>query len=191
MSFATLRWILAGLATLAVGVGLGVFATRTLYGDPDGEAVRPARERPVRCPPCEPCPTCPPPPRCEDGHLVPADAPLPDGAGLDEDAVRGADPGPGRPGVSMKAIAAAEAAVLDRVPTCAEVGAGTAVLELTVTVTGTTGAVRDVFVSRARLEPPETERCLEAAARDATFPAVGPEGESVLKLPVRLSDPDL
>ena len=181
------RWVTGCAVSVAVGFAGGVFATRTLYGDPVGEAVRPERERPVECPPCPPCPACPPPPRCEDGRLVPAEAaPSIDPDPEAESGAADFEAASGRSGVSMDAIAAAESAVLERVETCRTLGAGTAVLELTVTVTGTTGAVREAFATRARFDDPEAERCLEAAARAARFPATGPEGESVLKVPVRL-----
>lgn len=187
MGGSIIRWIAGCTLSLAVGVGVGVFATRTLYGDPSGDAVRPERDRPVDCPPCAPCPTCPPLPRCEDGRLVPAERPPALDPGGDPEAAAGElelEPSP--PGLSLRAVAAAEAAVLERVESCRSFGPGTAVLELTVTVTGTIGAVRDAFATRARFDDPEAERCLEAAARAAAFAAPGPEGESVLKLPVRL-----
>jgi hypothetical protein len=189
MDGAIVRWVAGCAVSVAVGFGGGVFATRTLYGDPSGDAVRPERERPVECPPCPPCPRCPPPPRCEDGRLAPAE---PEGAPSREmgaEAEAGAtdfEAASGRSGVSMDAIAAAESAVLERVETCRTYGSGGAVLELTVTVTGTTGTVREAFATRARFDDPEAERCLEAAARAARFPATGPEGQSVLKIPVRL-----
>lgn len=188
MNFATVRW--GALCVVCAGLGFwaGAFSTRTLYGDPAASGVRPAKERPVECPPCSPCPICPPPPVCEDGRLVPADTELPED-GLGDGASAGdlpEDDPSGLPGLSVATVRAAEAAVSERVQTCREVARGTAVLELTLTVTGTTGVVSDAFVTRSRLDDAEGERCLEAAARGARFPG-DQDGSSVLKLPVQLS----
>lgn len=176
--------MLACFVSAGLGIALGAYAMRILYGDPRADAVRPAPARPVECPACPPCPVCPPPPECEDGRRVPSEAQR-EGASVDTSTRTEAQP-PGPPGVALSAVQAAEAAVLRAVRACE--GRGSAVLELTVTVTSTTGRISDVVVTRARLEGAGLEACLERAARSARFDTTSPEGSSVLEVPVELGE---
>jgi len=210
MARARFGWIVAGVAGAAVGVALGSFVTRTLYGTPDGGAIRPAPERPVECPPCDPCPVCPPPAVGEDGRLAPAadGGPAERGAGgaasatvsSEEESApeaaldardRGFGPGdlePGPPGVSIATVRRAEAALAEALAPCRGGAEPNAVLQVTVSVTGTVGALRDAVVVRGPGDREAARACVVRRAVEARFPADGPEGRSDLKVPVALAD---
>jgi hypothetical protein len=191
MSPAALRvFFAAGLAFL-IGGGLGVWATRAIYGE--GIApVDPAPVRPKPCPPCGECPVCPPPPDCGDRGLIPTST-APKALLVPDDDEPNRDR---KPGLPARAIQLATTTVKQSVASCVEeakrTGAeGTILLELTVTATGGQGFISDAALAGRSEDARNTmtiESCVLEGARTARFDWGNDDGEVRFRLPISLSN---
>lgn len=173
------RLFFACSVCLMVGAAAGVFGTRLVYGD--RQEVRPAPERTAACPPCP------------ETACIPSDPDDVPGT-FEDDLEPGPDAPPvpsAEPGLSMGAVRAADQALRRALQPCLSDARsrnvrGTLVLDLGITVTGTTGRVTEAETVRSELDDEAAVDCMVQASLQAAFASPGPDGSGRLKLPVRV-----